>query len=329
MTPRTLPIEIQERDMALLRGLFESRIMTIAHIAEIFFHGRREAAKKRIQKLKTAGLVGERPRRATDPSVLFVTKLSLKMLEHEGVLSDYPSASLLSLEKRTRVSDLTIRHELQVMDVKAAFHRAFRNNDRFRIAEFTTWPALHQFQTFRPGYAVEEIIVRPDGFVRIHEIEPDGGLSEHAFFLEVDRSTETLDTLASRATCYFEYYRTGGYAQRNGGQPSEFKKYPFRVMFVFKTEERRNNLAEKLLQNNPPILTQAWLAVQTDVIADPLALIWIYPADYHRGTEGTPFAYDRKSESWSYRRIPERELLVQRRVKKSTLFNGLPQRGSV
>jgi len=48
------PAQLQSRDFDLLHGLFESRIMTTAHIATMYFDGKREAAKKRLQKLKAA-----------------------------------------------------------------------------------------------------------------------------------------------------------------------------------------------------------------------------------------------------------------------------------
>jgi len=60
-------IDLQGRDLALLRGLFECRVMTPGHAAKLYFDGKPEATKKRLQKLKAAGLIGERPRRAFDP----------------------------------------------------------------------------------------------------------------------------------------------------------------------------------------------------------------------------------------------------------------------
>ena len=56
-------IELQPRDWSLLCGLFESRVMTLAHAGTLYFDGKYEMAKKRIQKLKTAGIIRERPRR--------------------------------------------------------------------------------------------------------------------------------------------------------------------------------------------------------------------------------------------------------------------------
>jgi hypothetical protein len=67
-------ISLQDRDIALLRGLFECRVMTKDHVTALYFEGKGEAAKKRLQKLKAAKLISERPRRAFEPSILFLTR---------------------------------------------------------------------------------------------------------------------------------------------------------------------------------------------------------------------------------------------------------------
>src|SRR4051812_21617120 len=95
-TPQRLPIELQDRDFALLRGLFESRVMTLGHIASLFFDGKPEAAKKRVQKLKSAGYVRERPRRPYEPSVLFLTRSAFVLLSDRDHLKDFPSIGITS-----------------------------------------------------------------------------------------------------------------------------------------------------------------------------------------------------------------------------------------
>jgi hypothetical protein len=50
-TTRT-EVELQERHLAILQGLFESRLMTLTHVTHLFFNRHGEAAKKRIQRLK-------------------------------------------------------------------------------------------------------------------------------------------------------------------------------------------------------------------------------------------------------------------------------------
>lgn len=315
------PICLQERDVTMLRGLFESRVMTIEHIAMLFFDGREEAAKKRLQKLKGAGLIGERPRRAFERAVLFLTRQGLAPLHQRGILHEYPKFDLPSLERRARVSALTLNHELEVMDVKSSLHRALAQSSKYSLAEFNTWPLLNEFTASRSSVDGAEITVRPDGFVRIHERETDGGLSEHSFFLEVDRSTETQDTLCLRASCYLDYYRSGGFAEKSGGRRSNFKDYPFRVLIVCKTEERRNNTAAQLIQGNPPIFTQVWLTTLKEVTTTPLSAIWIRPLDLRDALADTPFAESSLRPRTLYQRQAAREALIRAKVKKHLLLS--------
>ena len=279
-------IYLRPRDVVLLRDLFESRIMSLAHVSALHFGGKSPMAKKRVQKLKKAGLLRERPRRVSDPSVLFLTLKAFRLLHANGHVSDYPGIGEASFEKRSQVSSLTVSHELEVMDVKAAIVPAINRTSQYTVAEFSTWPVLYKFRACRANG--ERAIVKPDGFVRIHEKEPDGGKYEHAFFLEVDRSTESLEVLADKAHCYVDFYRTGGFAQRFGGATEDYKKFPFRVLVVCKTAERRKNLALRLLRNTPAITTQVWLSQLDDVTTDPLGLIWRRPADYAEETRTMP-----------------------------------------
>lgn len=314
-------IAIQPRDFALLRGLFESRVMTAAHVAALYFNGSREAAKKRLQKIKTGGFIRERKRRVNEPSVLFLTRKSYVLLNDQGLLSEFPSLSPSAFEKRANVSDLTLRHELEVMDVKAAFHSALKKSDTFSIVEFSTWPRLNEFKARRPGYDGAEVLVKPDGFIRIHEKEKDGAVSEHTFFLEVDRSTETQDTLFSRAGCYLDYYKSGGFAVRNNAPRSAYKEFPFRVLIVLKNAERRNNTAERLLQNDPPILTLAHLSTFQEVSTNPLGRIWIRPTDYQEVVKQTDFGG--LTRMGGYRRQAEREELVEKAIPKVALLENV------
>jgi hypothetical protein len=317
-TTGSFHVELQDRDIALLKGLFESRLMTIAQAAAIHFNGGTEAAKKRIQKLKAAGYLAERPRRAYDPSILFLTKKSFATLAEGGYLNDYPPLIWTDLEKRARVSELTLKHELAVMDFKAAVHTAVATCAKLRIAEFTTWPLLYEFHA-SPNEGRKTMTVRPDGFVRLHEAESDGSSSEHTFFLELDRSTEVLDTLITRTLCYRDYYRRGGLAARHGRPHKEFEQFPFRVLIVVRNTERRNNLCERLVSLRPAILSQIWLTTFQEGIADPLGAIWVTPYLYRTAVAGSPFASFQQDPA-IYRRSIEREIYVEGRVEKQSLL---------
>src|SRR2546421_1835276 len=84
-------MEVQARDLAILRGLLDSRVATIHHLSTLYFGGRLEAARKRIQKLKAAGIIHERPRRSTEPTVHCLTRKSFQVLADHGILAEYPS----------------------------------------------------------------------------------------------------------------------------------------------------------------------------------------------------------------------------------------------
>lgn len=315
-----VPVDIQNRDLALLRGLFESRLMTLRHVGVLFFDAKHESAKKRLQKLKSAGFIGERARQASQPSILFLTRKGLLLLKEHGTLAEYPPLDLPVLEKRSRVSELTIRHELEIMDVKAAMHSAIKGTGNFTLPEFSTWPLLYQFEALRSSHSRSEVTVKPDGFIRIHEKDKDGSVFEHVFFLEVDRSSETQDTLVNRAGCYFDYYKSGAFAVKHGAPRSAFRDYPFRVLFVFKSAERRNNTAERLLQANPPILTQACLSTFEEVKSNPLGPVWFTPQDYQQATRGTAFDAEKPRQQWGYQRQTAREIFVEQKIKKRCLL---------
>jgi len=324
MTTATDGFELQDRDLEILRALFESRVMTTFHIALMYFRGSGEAVKKRLQKLKAEGLVGERERRVNEPSLLFLTPKAIEMLRKNGKLMDYPHISPSSLAKRTSVSDLTIRHELEVMDVKAALYAGVSNAAGVSLTEFSTWPLLYQFEVSHSMLGVPPKTVKPDGFIRIKEKESDDISWEHTFFFELDRSKEVQDELITKTRDYLEYYKSGGFAERNGAPRSAPEKFPFRVLMVVQSAERRNNTAEVLLRSNPPIYDLAWLTTFAEIKASPLGPIWTCPDNYLEAIKDTPFDPAQRRPTKFYRTQPERELFVERTIRKSSLL-ALPQ----
>jgi hypothetical protein len=312
-------VELQPRDISVLRGLFESRVMTLEHIAALYFDSKAEAAKKRMQRLKATGFLAERPRRVNEPAVLSIARKGFELLIDRGCLSNLPPQKWSNVCRRARIRDMHLRHELDVMDVKAALCAALRPNIRYTLLEFSTWPLLFEFKTTpRPG--APEVPVKPDGFIRIHERQDGHDAFEHNFYLEVDRSHEVQELLTTKAACYASYYRSGGFAVRCGALPGAFKDYPFIVLMVFKSAERRNNAAERMLLNDPPIRTQTWLTTQTEFTTDPLSQIWITPKAYQDVTCGTSFEIVLDSGMRPYVRHAERERLVEERIAKHNLL---------
>ena len=308
-------IKVQRRDLEVLSGLFESRLMTSAHITQIYFAGKREAAKKRLQKLKAANLISERDRRAREQSVLFLARKGAFLLQEQGKLSTYRHP-LAPFQKGTIKSDLMLRHELEVMDVKVAFYAASQKSTGLNVRQFITRPPLYQFEVHTRGFGSSRTTVRPDGFMRFQKQEPIGNSTDHFFFLELDRSTEPLNVLVERTRCYSEYYKSGGFALWNMADRAEYRSYPFRVLMIFKTKERRNNIAKCLLESRPPILTQACLSTLEEVTTDPFGSIWICPSDYREAFQGNKFNQGQRNMRGGYRRHSERERILEATIRK-------------
>jgi hypothetical protein len=292
-------------------------MMTLAHATALHFAGRYDAASKRIQALKAAGYVGDRRRRVGEPSLLFLTRKAFDRLTAEGKLTDYPKLTAEQFAKRSRIKDATLNHELSVMDVRVAITTAINFADTRRIDEFTTWPLLSQFDADHP-ILKQFVTIRPDGFLRIAETAGDE--SEYHFFLELDRSNEVQRVLVEKVLCYRDFYTNAGFALRCGVDADKFRRYPFRVLIVLENPERRNNLAERLMNCRPAVKFQAWLTTRAEVLHDPLGKVWVCPLDYAHATAGTVYAPEHWRGTDSYVRRPERERLVEERIVKRTLF---------
>jgi hypothetical protein len=256
--------------------------------------------------------------------VLVLTRRGWLLLHERGITATYPRLTEDMFARRMDVSSRTLQHELTVMDVKAALVSEAAKFPGIVISELATWPALYEFRCrlgHHMGYNHGDVIVKPDGFLRIRQETPSG-IFEHAAFLEVDRSTESLEVLARRAAAYAEYYRSGGFAARYGATPEQYQAFPFRVLYVFRNPERRNNAAMRFLHNNPPVLRQAWLTTEEEVRVNPFGPVWVTPADHQQAIKGTTFDTPRSQVAAPYRRHVEREATVEQRILKHPLVGG-------
>ena len=278
----------QERDIELLQGLFECRVMEQRHIAEIYFNGSREGTKKRLQALRRVGLIKEQnPNRGpTERAVYCLAHAGFDLLHSAGRLDHYadPTGRQFQwkrLEDRHQVSPFTLAHEIAVMDVKAALHAALRMHKRYKIAKFQTWPALYQFEVSgAQGVADQPRTVKPDGYLHISRQADDRVFSRFQF-LEVDRGTETHATLLAKARGY-DLYRGSPEFSRFATGSDEAVGVPFRTLFIFggstndDAEERLFNFAHWLAREEPPAVPGAFLlSTHARLLADPLGRIWL------------------------------------------------------
>ena len=312
---------LQGRDLRILAGLFESRVMTLRHAATLYFDGREQAAKKRLQAIRHAGYIAARREGPGQSQVFFLSRRAHRALSDRRLLPEHLAVGFKGFEKRSQVSAATIRHELDVMTVKAALVPAVSRRLDVSAVEFWTWPRLFAFRATRPitvdGFTRSRSAwMKPDGFLRVTNGD---GLGD-TFYVEVDRGTETQQTLASKAAGYRDHLQHGAFAHGFGGDPSQPGPRTFRVLMVFQTKERRNNAAASMLALTPPVRTLTWLTTMPELTADPLGPIWIRPKDYLTATAGTEFAPDHHWHGNSYVRRTNREDHIESTVTRHRLF---------
>ena len=317
---------LQARDTQLFAGLLESRVMTREQLAKLYFDGNYDVAKKRLFKLTQAGFVRERKSRANPgrffPSTLSLGRRGFDALNATPALLPIQGITWEQVADRIDLARSTLAHELELIDHRVAFTAALRGHASLALAEFLTWPALYQFKTV-DCESGKELVLKADAQISVLE---DDEL-EHTFFLEYDRSTEVGRQLAKKAFGYHHYYTTGGFSVRSGAPREDFKEHPFRVLYIVPSVERRNSIAERLLQvHNAPdrgarrpalLRNQHWLTTSAQFLAAPLGAIWLTLADYWHATEGT--LYDPRSH-FTRQRIPPRDRLVAERAELRSLF---------
>jgi hypothetical protein len=269
-------VHLQERDVSLLLDLVESRVLSLDQICTLFFADKNEMGKKRVQRLKIAGLLVERPRRIGEPSILHLTWKGYLALRNENHIGEDSYHSPKTFKQRMAVSDFTLAHELMIGDVRTSFITALRDSRRFENFEFDVWPRRYDF-TVNRGHGRKP--VKPDGHIRFLE-RGDDERDPYNFFVEVDTGSEKLDRVVEKCLNYREYFKSGGFAVFCGGKREHFKKFPFQVLVVVPSEKRRKNLAELLLQTTPPFSTMILITTLKQCTHDPLGDIWMSPGVY-------------------------------------------------
>jgi hypothetical protein len=276
---RPVGFMLTPRDVRILRDLFDSRVLTANQIADIHFASSPNAAKQRLWAMKKVGLISGRfGSPASEPQPLRLTRGGFDLLRQRGHLDDYPRLTWVTMSRRLKVSDLTLAHELDVGSVKAAFHRAARERGDTKIDLAVTWPRLLRFRV-RPPHQAESANVSPDGFIRLTHTSDNQVVRQMDFFIEVDRSTETLSRIVERMQGYVAYFSTGGYAKRQGVNDAQAKDFPFRVLWTFRTKARQDGFLESCRKHVHPVHKMAWTTVHDMACQNPFGAVWRRPID--------------------------------------------------
>jgi len=175
-----------------------------------------------------------------------------ELAKHPGPKTQDPT--LFSLPgKRRPINDWNRSHELDCADVFVALQRTGR------LSHWQKYWSDEEYHLYLKRFGVE--------FDRRFEL--DG--SDQVFFLEVDRGTEDIATIRKKIQCY---------VRLSQAYPDE------RFTVLFTVQGYRYHYDDLSRQNELlPVLAEAkrsnqlLVAVQTDVVEDPLGPIWTTPLD--------------------------------------------------
>lgn len=276
-------MELQERDIAILKDVFDTRFITIEHAADLHFQDLKSAAasaKRRLSKLAENGLLKPQDvplKRAK--KVYRLTKQGLDILIERGILRQLAGEEWdAKLRKRytDTISPAILEHEIGMLDIKVAVNAAIAEQAHLKVIDFGIWPLQYKFPVQRDGRTVDQ---HPDGFLHIAEFRPnEDHPRNHYFYVELDRGTETLYIVAQKADGYRQHLRDGGFGQAIGRPDAPKKDRTFRVLFVVDTKDashRRRNICQRLSDDG--IQTHALVATLAEVRKDPLSAIWLTP----------------------------------------------------
>lgn len=218
-----MPLKIQDRDVKIIQEIAECRFLSLNQIADLCFEGNKEAARKRLEKLTRAEAlncvaVSQFGR------IFSLSRMVLVALKHFGLIRKKGAI--------VRIPVGTLEHELAIRDFRVSVLRGVSQGCA-ELKEFT-------IDSHRLSFATNASVTRPDGFF---QVKVDGRMQR--FFFEVDAGSEPLGVLLDRLKSYRSFYRSGRFARRIGESSDQFRSFPFRVIFLFKTVRRRDSALKR------------------------------------------------------------------------------------
>ena len=180
-------IRITQRDISIMRELYNSRFLTTRQLTDLCFDGKHEAAKKRIQKLKRGGFIEAKSIAfGTIPLLFLSTGGQAWVLKHLG----------LQKQGRFRVSLATLGHELALRDwiVRIRLESASLKV----CCEHSPSPVPLRLSRFT------DECVKPDAQINI---TTEG--NESSFFVELDTGSQSHKVVIRKLQAYLRLAQVG------------------------------------------------------------------------------------------------------------------------
>lgn len=230
ISPRQLEqlrAEIAERDLDVLRTIFDFRLISGDQLRRLYFPGgdsEARAARRALERLHRLRAVTRLDRRiggirAGSAGFLYV----IGPIGERLINTDRPRRRL------TEPSAAFVAHTMAVGELFVAVTERIRTIADAEILDVQTEPAC--WRDF--GGIDGRHTLRPDLYLSI-------GLDEleHRWFIEIDRATEHLPAILRKSTTYDRYYRTGIEQGHQGNFP--------RVLWATITDKRVDAITRTL-----------------------------------------------------------------------------------
>jgi hypothetical protein len=233
--PERLVLQLRDRDILVV--VYTYRFLTSEQVQELFGFGCTRRVNIRLRRLFDNGYLSR--------SFLSTTRGSGKALYFLGpqgtaVVARELGLDLTAVKNRmkclSQLKEFFLCHALELNKVRISISQAVQSQAEMKLE---TWISDNDCeQPYDVIVGGKEILrrFRPDGYFRIWYHG-----KAYGFFLELDRSTESLSRFKSKVQTYLEFTRLGYYRRR-------FGLNGFRVLVIAPTRERMKNLKQAVEQ---------------------------------------------------------------------------------
>lgn len=274
--PNELPgFQMTERDVEIMRTIASYQAVTSDQIRLLLFEGKQRSTQcdLRLRLLFQHGYLERRSQtilyEKNKPLVYLLTR---KGTQYLATIEDDEHPENEWRPKFNELSQYHLQHLLQVNHVRSAIERACDlNNYELAWLNEHTIRQRKLYDRFRVQDALgatQTTTLIPDGFFTLDT--PQLWLS---CFLEVDRGTESLKTVAHKLNKYLAYFATNTYKERYGVQDEQGNEiYPcvLTITTIPKRVEHLKAIAQEVGASNIFLFAQLTNVTPESVFSQPI-----------------------------------------------------------
>ena len=199
--------QLTNEDTQILYFLSQAIFATTNQLARLFFadSARFETAIRRanftMQSLKQAGLISNLKRRiggARRGSASYVWQITFQGLKF---LKNQDETVVLRYKNKYEPTQHHVEHTLAITEIFVETLETVQNSEKLSLETFSFEP--NSWRSYQKLSGIGRTL-KPDAYLELVSQE-----YEDHYFLEIDRSTESLARVVNTCKKYIEYYRSG------------------------------------------------------------------------------------------------------------------------